>query len=150
MSIRYHIPCAIFLLLIPGLEGSLSSDLDAKLAPEHLFRLCLEHEQKFNLSRQSAHAYNFYKVFKAFVIPIFFFYFYSWFLPSFYLLCVKDPNAPEMAKMVEGVIILQDRIVVLLNEWDDHPALQKILDVIEMILAIPLSTPLAKVVYINS
>ncbi|KAF7137371.1 hypothetical protein RHSIM_Rhsim07G0217300 [Rhododendron simsii] len=102
--------------MIRRLEGSLSSDLDAKLAPEYLFCLCLEHEQKFNLSHQSAHAYNFY----------------------------KDPNAPVMAKMVERVIILQERIVFLLNEWDDHPALQKILDVIEMILAIPLSTPLAK------
>ncbi|KAG5541983.1 hypothetical protein RHGRI_021724 [Rhododendron griersonianum] len=102
--------------MIRRLEGSLSSDLDAKLAPEYLFFLCLEHEQKFNLSHQSARAYNFY----------------------------KDPNAPVMAKMVERVIILQERIVFLLNEWDDHPALQKILDVIEMILAIPLSTPLAK------
>ncbi|KAF7135896.1 hypothetical protein RHSIM_Rhsim08G0236800 [Rhododendron simsii] len=102
--------------MIRCLEGSLSSDLDAKLAPEHLFRLCLEREQKFNFSHQSAHAYNFY----------------------------KDPNAPVMAKMVERVTILQERITFLLNEWDDHPALQKILDVIEMILAIPLSTPLAK------
>ncbi|KAI8544654.1 hypothetical protein RHMOL_Rhmol08G0312700 [Rhododendron molle] len=102
--------------MIRCLEGSLSSDLDAKLAPEHLFRLCLEGEQKFNFSHQSAHAYNFY----------------------------KDPNAPVMAKMVERVTILQERITFLLNEWDDHPALQKILDVIEMILAIPLSTPLAK------
>ncbi|XP_058222016.1 midasin-like isoform X2 [Rhododendron vialii] len=102
--------------MIRRLEGSLSSDLDAKLAPEYLFCLCLEHEQKFNFSHQSAHAYNFY----------------------------KDPNAPVMAKMVERVIILQERIVFLLNEWDDHPALQKILDAIEMILAIPLSTPLAK------
>ncbi|KAI8548546.1 hypothetical protein RHMOL_Rhmol07G0280600 [Rhododendron molle] len=102
--------------MIRRLEGSLSSDLDAKLAPEYLFFLCLEHEQKFNLSHQSARAYNFY----------------------------KDPNVPLMAKMVERVIILQERIVFLLNEWDDHPALQKILDVIEMILAIPSSTPLAK------
>ena len=50
-----------------------------------------------------------------------------------------------MAKMVEPVGILQRRIASLLKESDDHPALQKILDVTEMILAIPLSTPLAKV-----
>lgn len=60
---------------------------------------------------------------------------------------MKDPNAPVMAKMVERVTILQERITFLLNEWDDHPALQKILDVIEMILSIPLSTSLAKVIY---
>lgn len=70
-----------------------------------------------------------------------------WFLPYFSKLCVKDPNAPVMAKMVERVTILQERITFLLNEWDDHPALQKILDVIEMILSIPLSTSLAKVIY---
>lgn len=50
-----------------------------------------------------------------------------------------------MVKLVEPVTILKHRILVLLNEWDDHPALQKILDVIEMILALPLNTPLAKV-----
>ncbi|KAL6993116.1 hypothetical protein U1Q18_011234 [Sarracenia purpurea var. burkii] len=104
------------LRMIKGLDGFLSSSLDAKLVPEHLFRLCLEHEQRSNLYHQSAHAYNFY----------------------------KDSNAPVMAMMVEPVTILQERIIFLLNEWDDHPVLQKILDVIEMILAIPLSTPLAK------
>ncbi|CAL5441883.1 unnamed protein product [Camellia sinensis] len=41
--------------------------------------------------------------------------------------------------------IFYKRIVFLLNECDDHPALQKIVDVIEMILAIPLRTPLAEV-----
>ncbi|XP_028086318.1 midasin-like [Camellia sinensis] len=45
--------------MINGLEGLLLSSLDAKLAPEHLFRLCLEHEQKLNSSHKSAHAYNF-------------------------------------------------------------------------------------------
>ncbi|KAI8021543.1 Midasin [Camellia lanceoleosa] len=102
--------------MINGLEGLLLSSLDAKLAPKHLFRLCLEHEQKLNSSYKLAHAYNFY----------------------------KDSNAPVMVKMVELVTILQQRIVFLLNECDDHPALQKIVDVIEMILAIPLSTSLTK------
>ncbi|KAA8540262.1 hypothetical protein F0562_024175 [Nyssa sinensis] len=102
--------------MIKDLEGLSSSTLDAKLVPEHLLRLCLEHEQKFISSHKSAHAYNFY----------------------------KDSNASVMAKMVELVTALQQRILSLLIEWDEHPALQKILDVIEMILAIPLSTPLAK------
>ncbi|CAL5430341.1 unnamed protein product [Camellia sinensis] len=102
----------------PGLEGLLLSSLDAKLALKHLFRLCLEHEQKLNSSHKSAHAYIFY----------------------------KDSNAPVMVKMVELVTILQQRIVFLLNECDDHPALQKIVDVIEMILAIPLSTPLVQLI----
>ena len=47
--------------------------------------------------------------------------------------------------MVEPVIQLQQRIRHLLSEWDDHPALQKIVDVIDMILTIPMNTPLAKV-----
>lgn len=51
-----------------------------------------------------------------------------------------------MAKMVEPVIALQKRITFLLNERDDHPALQKILDVIEMVLSIPLNTTLSKVI----
>ncbi|XP_052182550.1 midasin isoform X2 [Diospyros lotus] len=102
--------------MIKGLEGFLSSSLDAKLGPEHMFRVCLEHEQKFKSSAKSARAYNFY----------------------------KDSNAPMMAKMMEPVTTLQQKIAYLSIEWDDHPALQKILDVIEMILAIPLSTPLAK------
>lgn len=58
----------------------------------------------------------------------------------------KDSNAPVMAKMVEPILALQKRITFLLHERDDHPALQKILDVIEMVLSIPLNTPLSKVI----
>lgn len=45
-----------------GLKGSFLSNLDARLAPEHMLRLCLEHEQKFVPSHKSACRYNFYKV----------------------------------------------------------------------------------------
>lgn len=47
--------------------------------------------------------------------------------------------------MVGPVTNLQQRIRHLMSEWDDHPALQKIVDVIDMILSIPMNTPLAKV-----
>lgn len=50
-----------------------------------------------------------------------------------------------MAKMVKLLTGLQHQILSLLNEWEDHHGLGKILDVIEMLLNIPLSTPLAKV-----
>lgn len=50
-----------------------------------------------------------------------------------------------MAKMVKLLTGLQHQIISLLNEWEDHHGLGKILDVIEMLLNIPLSTPLAKV-----
>ncbi|CAA3030254.1 midasin [Olea europaea subsp. europaea] len=103
--------------MIKDLKGLFSSRFDAKVTPEHLLRLCIEHDHKFKLSHKLTHTYNFY----------------------------KDPNSSMMVKLVEPVMILKRRILVLLNEWDDHPALQKILDVIEMILALPLSTPLAKV-----
>ncbi|KAI3766421.1 hypothetical protein L2E82_16478 [Cichorium intybus] len=56
----------------------------------------------------------------------------------------KDSNASLLAKMVDPVMNLQKRIRHLLSEWDDHPALQKIVDVIDMILCIPMNTPLAK------
>ncbi|KAK2975328.1 hypothetical protein RJ640_013841 [Escallonia rubra] len=102
--------------IIKDLKGLSSSRLDARLVPEHLLRLCLEHEEKFISSPKAEHAYNFY----------------------------KDSNASLMVKLVEPVLAFQQRILRLLSEWDDHLALQKIMDVIEMILSIPLDTPLAK------
>lgn len=104
--------------MIRNLEGFFSSSLDAKLMPEHIFRVCLEHDMKFVSSHKSGRTYNFY----------------------------KDSNAPVMAKMVEPLLNLRKTVILLLKEWNEHPALQKILDAIEMVLAIPLSTPLAKAV----
>ncbi|KAI3455601.1 hypothetical protein Pfo_012264 [Paulownia fortunei] len=98
------------------LKGPCSSCFDAKIAPEHLLRLCLEHDDKFIRSHKSTCAYNFY----------------------------KDSNSLMMAKLVEPVALLKERILFLLKEWDDHPALQKIIEVIDMILALRLDTPLAK------
>lgn len=46
----------------PDLGGLFSSSLDAKVTPEHLLRLCMEHDHKFKLSHKSAHTYNFYQV----------------------------------------------------------------------------------------
>ncbi|XP_051115352.1 midasin [Andrographis paniculata] len=99
-----------------GLKGSFSSMFDTKIAPESLFRLCLEHDGKVNGSRKSTAAYNFY----------------------------KDSNASMMAKLVEPIELLKKKISILLKEWDDHPSLKKILEVSDMILALPLDSPLAK------
>ncbi|KAG8656474.1 hypothetical protein MANES_04G142500v8 [Manihot esculenta] len=99
-----------------GLGGLVSSCLDAKLMPEHLLRLCFEHERIFVSSHKSSTNYNFY----------------------------KDSNASEMAKMVKSLATLQKRILSLLNEWEDHPGLQKIIDTVEALLNIPSGTPLAK------
>ncbi|XP_010261987.1 PREDICTED: midasin isoform X2 [Nelumbo nucifera] len=103
-------------MMLKELRTLLSSGLDAKLMPEHLLRLCLEHEKKFGPSHKVANVYNIY----------------------------KDSNAPVMAKMVNPLTLLKKRILSLLNEWTDHPGLQKILDVTEMLLGISLTTPLAK------
>ncbi|KAJ6734341.1 MIDASIN-RELATED [Salix purpurea] len=103
--------------MIEGLGGLLTSSLDGKLIPEHLLRLCLEHGSKLVSSQKSSANYNFY----------------------------KDSNAPMMAKMVKLVANLQLKICSLLSEWEDHPGLQKIMDTIQMLLAIPVETPLAKV-----
>ncbi|KAK6912183.1 LOW QUALITY PROTEIN: ATPase, dynein-related, AAA domain, partial [Dillenia turbinata] len=105
--------------MLKGPVGLLSSNLDGKLVPENLLRVCLEHELKFDLPTDSSDVYNFYKV---------------------------DPNPREMAKMVKPLITLRNQVLSLLNEWEDHPGLQKFVDVTEMLLAIPLSTPLAKAV----
>ncbi|KAK4479548.1 hypothetical protein RD792_015065 [Penstemon davidsonii] len=99
-----------------GLTGSFSSNFDAKISPEHMLRLCLEHDHKFKQPHNSTCSYNFY----------------------------KDSNSPVMAQLVEPTVFLKQRILCLMKEWDDHPALQKILEVIDMVLALPLDTPLAK------
>ncbi|XP_022715201.1 midasin isoform X4 [Durio zibethinus] len=102
--------------MIKGLGGVFSPTLDAKLVQEHLLQLSWEYELKFPSSHKSACKYNFY----------------------------KDSNTHIMAKMVELLTNLKQRVLTLLSECEDHPGLQKVLDVIEMLLAIPLSTPLAK------
>lgn len=101
--------------MIRGLEGLPSSSLDAKIAPEHLLHLCLQYETKFCSSNKSTLGYNFY----------------------------KEPNFSMLAKMVDPLVSLKQRITLLLKERDES-ALKEILDIIEMILAMPLSTPLAK------
>ncbi|KAI3727341.1 hypothetical protein L1987_67154 [Smallanthus sonchifolius] len=101
--------------VIKDLEGLLCSSLDSKLIPEHVLRLCLEHD-KILSSHLPKSSSNFY----------------------------KDSNASLLAKMVGPVMNLQQRIRHLMSEWDDHPALQKIVDVTDMILSIPMNTPLAK------
>ncbi|KAE8674161.1 Mitochondrial substrate carrier family protein [Hibiscus syriacus] len=103
--------------MIKGFGGLFSSALDAKLVPEHLLRLWCEYEQKFPFAHKAACKYNFY----------------------------KDSNTNIMAKMVDLLITLKHRVLTLLSEWEDHPGLQKVLDVIKMLLALPLCTPLAKV-----
>lgn len=50
--------------------------------------------------------------------------------------------------MVKLLTPLQHRIRSLLNEWEDDHRLHKMSNVIDMLLNIPLSTPLAKVVTI--
>ncbi|XP_048323691.2 midasin isoform X2 [Ziziphus jujuba] len=105
------------IVMVEGFRGSFLSGLDAQLAPEHLLRLCLEHELKFISSCKSSQRYNFY----------------------------KDSNASEMSKMVKVLAPLQYCVHSLLNEREDDHGLLKISNVIEMLLNMPLSTPLAKV-----
>nr|XP_043616414.1 midasin-like [Erigeron canadensis] len=102
--------------VIKDLEGLLCSSLDAKLIPEHVLRLCLERDQMSVSSHQLRNAYNFY----------------------------KDSNSSMLVKMVDPLINLQKQIFYLLSEREDDYALQKIMDVIDMILSIPMNTPLAK------
>lgn len=50
-----------------------------------------------------------------------------------------------MAKMVKPLLMLEQAVLSLLGQWEDHPGLQRILDTIRMLLTLPYSTPLAKV-----
>ena len=59
-----------YIFLFPDLVRLVPSTLDAKLVPEHLLRLCLEHERNFVSSHKSACAHNFYKVFKDMVLLV--------------------------------------------------------------------------------
>ncbi|TKY64312.1 Midasin protein [Spatholobus suberectus] len=102
--------------LIRGVHSTNFPSLDAKLLPEHLFYLCLDYRKKYLLSHKSATRYNFY----------------------------KDSNAPEMVQMLKVLAPLQQQILSLLKEWEDHNDLRKILDVIDMLLTLPSDTPLAK------
>ncbi|KAL4583665.1 hypothetical protein LXL04_008247 [Taraxacum kok-saghyz] len=91
-------------------------DMEGLLCSNLDSKLIPEHVLRLSLENDRKNAYNFY----------------------------KDSNASLLAKMVDLVKNLQNRIRHLLSEWDDHPALQKIVDVIDMILSIPMTTPLAK------
>lgn len=63
----------------------------------------------------------------------------------FVLSGVKDSNAPEMANMLKVLAPLQQQIIFLSNEREDDNDIQKILDVIDMLLTLPSGIPLAKV-----
>ncbi|AQK86708.1 ribosome export associated1 [Zea mays] len=93
------------------------SMFDEKLMPEHLFRVCLEYQRSCAKTHQDCSGYNAY----------------------------KDPNPPVLFKMVESLTTLQERVNSYLDEWPDHPGLLKILDLIASLLAMPLSTPISKV-----
>lgn len=49
--------------------------------------------------------------------------------------------------MVEGLAPLQKRIFSMLNELQEHNDVQKISDIIDMLLSLPPVTPLAKVIH---
>ncbi|CAJ1950871.1 unnamed protein product [Sphenostylis stenocarpa] len=102
--------------LIRGVHSTNLPSLDAKLMPEHLFYLCLDYRKKYLLSHKSATRYNFY----------------------------KDSNAPELVQMLKVLGPLQQQILPHINEWEVNNDLQKILDVIDMLLTLPSDTPLAK------
>ncbi|KAJ1401027.1 P-loop containing nucleoside triphosphate hydrolase [Sesbania bispinosa] len=108
--------------LIKGVHSSNLPSLDAKLMPEHLFHLCIDYTRKFLSSCKSVNRYNFY----------------------------KDSNANEMEQMLKVLAPLREQIHSLLNEWEDHNDLQKILDVIDMLLTLPSGICLAKKIELGS
>ncbi|KAL2899649.1 Midasin [Bienertia sinuspersici] len=102
--------------LLKDFKGLSSSFLDAKLVGEHILRLCLEHEHIMPLFDKSGVAKNFY----------------------------KDPNPAVVASMVELLSALGQHVSSLLKQRDEHSGLQKILEIIEMLLRLPHSTSVAQ------
>ncbi|KAH9607417.1 hypothetical protein KSS87_007507 [Heliosperma pusillum] len=98
--------------VVKGLTGINSSSLDGRLVAEHVFRLCLEHEQKFPMSEKMTGVRNFY----------------------------KDSNPPVVAGMIQSLLTLREEVLSLLKVRDEDQGLQKILDITEMLLALPPST----------
>ncbi|XP_020530997.1 LOW QUALITY PROTEIN: midasin [Amborella trichopoda] len=98
------------------LWASLPCGLDSRILLSHLLQLSLEHKQISDSSHPMLRAYNIY----------------------------KDSNTRELAQMVKPLFSLQERVVSLLNEWPENVTLQQILEIIDMLLAIPLETPLLK------
>ncbi|MQL83108.1 hypothetical protein Taro_015594 [Colocasia esculenta] len=104
--------------IIKGLPTTISAALDEKLVVEQMLRVCLQSAGNMTWFQQS-HAFNIY----------------------------KDPNASVMSKMVEPLVVIQERVKYFLTEWLDHPGLQNILGLTEMLLSIPLDTPLSKALF---
>ncbi|XP_020093830.1 midasin isoform X2 [Ananas comosus] len=102
--------------IMKGLQPLTSSKLDNNLMPEHLLRLSLEYEQISGISSRPTCSYNIY----------------------------KDPNPSVMFKMVKPVSFLQGQVKQFLDEWPEHPGLQRIFDITESLLSMPLNSPLSK------
>ncbi|KAL9235481.1 hypothetical protein vseg_010237 [Gypsophila vaccaria] len=102
--------------VVKDFTGLNSSCLDSRLAAEHMFRLCLEHEQKFPLSEKSSNGRNFY----------------------------KEPNPPVVADMVQLLLAFREQVRSLLEVRCEDQGLQKILEITEMLLALPASTSVAQ------
>lgn len=58
---------------------------------------------------------------------------------------MQDPNPSVMFKMVKPVSFLQGQVKQFLDEWPEHPGLQRIFDITESLLSMPLNSPLSKV-----
>ncbi|XP_057535568.1 midasin isoform X3 [Amaranthus tricolor] len=102
--------------LLKDMAGISASILDSRFVGEHILRLCLEHEYMLPILDKSVVSRNFY----------------------------KDPNPAVVASMVELINALRTKVFSLLKERDEHPGLQKILDIVEMLLGLPSSTSVAQ------
>ncbi|XP_031485697.1 midasin isoform X2 [Nymphaea colorata] len=103
--------------ILNGLPPSLPSKLDAHIMLGHLFHTCLKSNEYADPALQPFRPYNFY----------------------------KDPNAPQLVRMVKPLASLHDWVLDLLREHPDQPALEQICKTLKMLIDIPLSTPLVQV-----
>ncbi|KAK1301599.1 hypothetical protein QJS10_CPB12g01737 [Acorus calamus] len=101
--------------IMKGLPDLSFVALDENLMSEQLLCICVEYKKKFGLKKIPLH--NIY----------------------------TDSNVSVVSEMVQPLIVLQERVKCLLDEWPDHPGLQKILDITVNLLSLSLSTPPAKV-----
>ncbi|KAK1281211.1 hypothetical protein QJS04_geneDACA004965 [Acorus gramineus] len=101
--------------IMKGLPDLSFVALDENLMSEQLLCICVEYKKKFGLKKIPLH--NIY----------------------------TDSNVSVVSEMVQPLIVLQERVKCLLDEWPDHPGLQKILDITVNLLSLSLSTPPAKI-----
>ncbi|GBG67611.1 hypothetical protein CBR_g741 [Chara braunii] len=106
--------------LLQVMDWYAPADVDTKTQSAHLLRVCIEH-QRLGKAPPPSTAQT---------------------LATFDIR--KDANIPELALMLEPLSALWDRLMVLLEEWPEHPILLQLVRIIERVLSLSETAPIMK------